>query len=304
MGTRFIPFSGFKLVGFLIATILIIVLLLALIRPPATIFVVTLQTERVHFSSGSAPISPWGLRDVLIHSLASNLEVDSTWKFSGSFQLASFVDVTVERIAHGPVTIAVEANNAKQSAGEFSNEREIRVGEAGEIVDFVITDLDARADSGITFVIPLTVHPSFEPAPRFDPEGNTPLLRAGKIRLLGIPWMGKKLFMVDEIILEPGDQIRIEEPDSPTSGFIAANEKPGLNVVYHVRARKLEIVRPGPQSYEISITLWDQLRYDPVVSLISAMVVAMSVLIVVLSGIITIWLGVKALRSQRNEKQA
>ena len=301
MRIRFIPFSRFKLVGFLLAPILIIVFLLVLIRPPATIFVVTLQTESVHFASGSAPISSWGLRDVLIHSLAPNLETDSTWMFSGSFQLAAFVDVTVERIAHGPVTIAMEANNAKRSAGEFSNDREIRVGEAGEIIDFVITDLDARADSGITFVIPLTVHPSFEPASRFDPEGNTPLLRAGKIRLLGISVIGKKLFMVDEVVLEPGDQIRIEEPDSPTSGFIAANERPGLNVVYHVRARKLEIVRPGPHSYEISTTLWDQLRYDPVVSLISAMVVAISVLIVVFSGIITIWLVVKDLKSQNNE---
>lgn len=250
-------------VGLLTATVIAAVLLDTSI---STTFNVTAQTERVRFFASDASPSRWVLDDVqLVHDHA-----DTAVAFSGYFQPAPGIEVLVERVARGPVYVHVQpwdtlnaAAPDRTSVGTFVSWEEKQGPVAGRSLEIFIGDLAARADSGTTFILPLTGIVESGREVGLEAGGSRAILRSGTVTMLGRSVFSERVFEAGSVGLRAGDQFRVDMQESPSLGFVLADDEPGLTAAYRSVAQQGLVVRPGGGEFLISVPWLDQLLNDP-----------------------------------------
>ena len=110
---RFVRATALLLAVIAAAGCVLVGLLALLGGARSTTFNVTATTERVEFTTGSAPDSRWHFENIEWREPFG----DSARSFSGGLQLAAGVAVFIERIGTGPLWIHLESETTDGSVG-------------------------------------------------------------------------------------------------------------------------------------------------------------------------------------------
>jgi len=265
---------------------------------------VTLRTEWLEFLNHDASPASWEITDAEVFDTRSG----QTRPFTGYYEPADSVRVTLERVSYGPLVIEVqsvrpESSNARSSVGTLVSEDGNRL-EAGDYLSILIPDIPARADSGSTILLPLVgdVARGGRPLGR-RASGSPAILRSGTVRLLGRslfsgrifghPLFSARTFEAGSTELGPGDVIEVHGTQwtDPAVGFVAVNEAPGMLATYRAIGTEAWVQRAGGGRHAISISLFTRLVHDPFFGFISFF----SAVVVLVSGVVTILLFVREL---------
>ena len=230
------------------------------LRPRPITFNVTANTERVEFFVDAKTDSRWVLEDVELFR-----DHQQTGAFSGAFQLGDQVDVIIQRIAFGPLWVHVQSRTPDGTAGMLFSEAEDPIGPAGRSMEIIVRGLQQRADSGRTVILALTGRVKVGRTAGFETETTNPVLRSGKVTMLGRALLGGRVFNAGTVELDTGDQIEVQEPAAAALGFVLADERPGLTAAYRAVGRRAEVSRPGGGLYNISISLLTRIVREPLV---------------------------------------
>ncbi|HEX5872090.1 MAG TPA: hypothetical protein VFY65_16790 [Longimicrobium sp.] len=238
-------------------------LVLAPLVNARTGFSIAGETEGMEFTTGGSPTSSWPVTRALLY----RSEFGEPERFSGSISFADSVHVRVERVALGSVRVRAEAARTGAPVGTLRNEADQVVATLLAPVWVEVDSIEARARAGETVVVPFTGRAELGGGPGHETGPRVPLLRSGAVRMIGVSLVVRRGFEAGAMPLEPGDQVRVPAPDAISSGYVVADDRPALNAVIRVRARTLHVERlGGSQGYSMSVSLFDVLRNDPVVS--------------------------------------
>jgi len=237
-----------------------VILGLTLLRVCST-FNATVQTETLSFRSGGAPMSRWPLRGARVFAAGSRTPA----VFSGMLEIRDSVDVSVQRIASGPLFIRLRAGNRRASVGRLYHESDDLAAVLPAVAEIVIDSVPQRAERGENIVLQFAGHASVGAELGFMTRVGAPVLREGNITMLGGNIIGPGKFDAGSFRLQPGDYLHVENPLSPAIGFIVADERPALTGIVRVLARSAQVDRAGGTGYRLSMSLFDQIWLDPVV---------------------------------------
>jgi len=235
-----------------------------LFNPITTIFNVTVKTERIEFTTIDNNNSRIVLHDA---SIATNDSIIYK-QFEGTFELGSNVDVTIERIAEGPIILIMTCSKCKSVGKLFDGEDGTMIYKAKNYLDFVITDIQTKAKEGISYIFKIDgkIEIGRNVALELFDESNA-ILRSGKVVLIGSSKFSNNCFEAGFEQLNLGDRLVFDNQESKGFGFVVVNEKAGMEAAYRVESKKARIIRPGPQKDRsgllISATFLDRLFNDP-----------------------------------------
>ena len=258
---------GIRVAVVAIVSIMVLTMLVVLVRatlqPVEATFNVTAQTELVTLKTTGAATSRWVLEDVEVirdHTVAR--------PFTGSFQLADGVEVSIERIGTGRLWIHAEnISKSGGGAGTFYSATEDPLGSAGRAVEIIVRDPARRAVAGKTLVLPVTGHVSSGSQAGIQTLGGNALLRSGRVTMLVRAMFGGKVFEAGTIELDLGDEFRVSEPNpaAPTMGLVVVDERAGMTAAYRVVGRGATVTRPGGATYPVSLSLLRRVAHEPYV---------------------------------------
>jgi uncharacterized protein YjbI with pentapeptide repeats len=281
--------------------------------PSPTTFNVTVDTERITYTTVGEPPSRIVLDSVEVFSETFAESAGSLSPFIGSFQVGPSAKVEIQRIGLGGLSIIVEAYETG-SAGRFFDEAGEPAGEAGSFVEFYVDDPSSRALEGQSAIIPLAgeVFPGRKVG--IETRGTTAILRSGKVTMIGrsIFWgLNDKIFEAGSVNLDMGDQFFVDTPQSEAFGFAVVNERPAMTAAYRVVGRRAHVVRPGPNAsssskvagYPVSISFLDRLLHDPIFQVLSLFFGGLVALTTIGSFVVK-WLTYRGRSFLRQDSQA
>lgn len=228
------------------------------IRSVETTFNVTASTELVKITADSFAMPRWELDGATI---VRGLESRST-AVSGSVEFVPAAEIRVQRVSGGPLRIIATAPEGFTSVGVLFDEDGIPVGEFDRRLLLSIPDVAGRARQGLSLVLPFSGR--VELGSGSAAETGRAIVRSGSIAMLGRTVVGGNRFEARSATLDAGDQFMVQRPVGPAVGFVRADERSGLTVVYRVLGRKGVVTRYGSQGYTVSASLRDRLLKDHV----------------------------------------
>ena len=272
----------------LVGVVLLGGLLSFVFYPLSTSFNVTAHTERLLFRTGPASDAVFDLSDVSVFDGST----DERQSFDGQFRVATGVEVRVERIALGPLRIALESTDGKAAGTYLRNDEP--VGQAGPYVEFSVADPPGRAREGRTVLVPVTG--VVEPGRNVGGGGGgtTSILRSGKVAMLGrsifSQWFAPngQVFNAGSISLDAGDQFRVVGAETPAYGFVVVDERPGMIAAYRVQGRQGVVSRPGPtvSGYSVSVSFLERILNDRLFRALSLLITGIVIVVTVLGFVI------------------
>tara|TARA_B100001063_G_C16769174_1_gene560486 strand:+ start:1144 stop:2019 length:876 start_codon:yes stop_codon:yes gene_type:complete len=255
--------SRLKKVLLTILILLPITLILLLSIPIATTFNVSVQTELITVEITDALNSKIPLQNAIIY----NREGDSIGLFDGDFKSSVGAEVNIERIANGPLSIQIEGKNNESAGSFYSKFTDFKTGDAQNFIEFVVTDIGEKADSGITQVIPINGKVDLGRNILFESFSNSSaILRHGEVVVIGKSLLTNTYYKSTTYQLNTGDEFRIINPVSKSYGFVIINENPGMSAAYKVIGDEGRILTPGPRDdssgYPVKLSLLSKLEND------------------------------------------
>ena len=201
--------------------------------------------------------STWDITDALMFS-GDNGQPQPV---SGLLSPASGVEVIVERISHGPISLTLIALS-DESAGKFLDlitRQELSLRNR-VVIKLVASELADRVRSGRASVFP------FEGDARVgDDSPGAAILRSGTVTTRGHSIVGRTLYEGATVELDPGDQFLVQATTSAGFGQIVVNEGPALTVVFHVVGSQGKVNSFGTAGYEVRSSFLDRILNDGVV---------------------------------------
>ena len=220
-----------------------------------TTYTVKVVTEIIALrASGLDLWPPWIITDALIFQDYS----PDGQPVSGSLYLASGVEVTVERISHGPMRLLLTAPS-DESAGQLfdqSTEESSRL-QSSVVIELSASDLAENVRSGQSTVFPFAGDARVGAA-----SPDAAILRSGTVTMFGHSIVGRTLYEAQTVELDPGDHFSVQATSSAGFGQIVVNEGPALTVVFHAVGRQGIVSRFGTAGYEVSTSLLDRILND------------------------------------------
>ena len=263
--------------------------LVVLAFPRETTFNVVAETERLDMKVDYQLPWRWTFEEAVLR------QAHSQGTFSGSLQLGFPVQVTMERVGHGDLSIAVthqtDQNKGCNAATLFGLDEEAQ-GRTSCEFDILVSDISGRASRGRTTVLTLEGDVSAGRPIGFQTQGSsTALLRSGRVTLrektmvLGAP------FDAGTKNLEAGDFFRVGILNQPTgaTGFVVVDERPAMTTAFRVVGKQASIERPGGGEVQIATGITSRLANDPLLqwllAVISAIVSVISVSAAIVGGL-------------------
>lgn len=246
----------------ILAVVVVIFVLLfpLLIDPITTTYNITANTEQLIITTKDGDGSRLPLYGVNIYTDTSRyLE-----NFDGVFEISRDVEITIDRIASGPVIITFESKGNAPTGFLYRSTDSKYFKETGPYLRIEINDINKRADEGQTTILPINGLVSIGRPIGFEVFGSsTALLRSGEIAMTGSSTFSKMTFDAGQKALNLGDQVIFEEQANKAIGFATINENPGMQVAYRVIAKTAKILKPGPREegkgLEVKATILDRL---------------------------------------------
>jgi hypothetical protein len=106
---------------------------------------------------------------------------------------------------------------------------------------------------------------------RHETLSSIPVLKSGKVRVVGKTIMGDEIYDAGTIILSTGDQFSVENPEVG-KGLIVADHQPGLSAVAYTLGKRAYVQRFGTKGYKVRSSLWVRFGNDPVIKALIAAV--------------------------------
>ena len=227
-----------------------------------TSYNVLAKSERIDIVTKGELNSKWNISNGKIFTISGQL-IES--KFSGSIDVYDSVKIEMERISQGLLAIRFyplkDGPVISYSKDNRIDNRNFR----NDAIEILINDIETSAKKGITHVFPFEgeVHLGIIP----DKKGSgdvSAVLRSGVVNMLGKNVLEEDAYFQGETEnLRLGD--RLIFPDTCISyGLISINEEPAMNINYRTMSKIAWITKPGmlTSKYPISVSLFDQWRYD------------------------------------------
>jgi hypothetical protein len=216
--------------------------------------------------TGSEPLSRWYFRNVRFFP---GLEPEGK-VVNGSLQLNSNVSIAVERIGSGPLRMRIQALNKEGSVGQLYNDSDEVNETLSSRVILVADDVEGRAKNGQRFVFPFAGGLDLDGASGFMGGAPYPIIRSGKVLLLGRTLLGSSHYEAGSVALEEGDSLRFIRCSGSAVGFIIVDDRPAITAVYRIVASKGNVSRFGSQGYDIGTSLAARIKNDGSVQLVWA----------------------------------
>ena len=231
-------------------------------------YVVSANTESVIIKSASPVGSRWFIND----AQAMTCDDDGDWwTFSGTIRIWAPTNITIERISEGPIKISIqsEPGNKGQVIAELSdfNTNTDRVAKGCLYIE--IANLRERARKGETIVLPVFGYMEIGREVRFETIKHIPVLRSGKVQLVGKTFLGGSIYDAGTITLGTGE-LFVVEGQKAGSGLVVADQQPGLTAVSHMVGERAYVHRFGTDGYKVRSSLWVRIVKDPVISTLVA----------------------------------
>lgn len=221
-----------------------ILILILLFEPIDTVFNITATTERIKIRT----IQPNSSRLVFDHVEIADVNEIIDTSFNGSFQLNGDVEVTVERVATGPVILEFRSD---ESTGKLYDAENNFLKDTPGFFEVVIKDIDTRLPQGRTILFPIEGDIDLGRSVDFEMPGEyNSILRSGELSMTGISGIFGEHFDAGAKELLLGDQLVFEEVKQGALGFVTVNENPGIQVAYRLSARHAKILKPGIKDSE------------------------------------------------------
>lgn len=252
----------------ILVTIVLFVLVLKLLHmvffdPITTTFNVTVNTERIDYTT----IDKNNSRLILASAELADMDSILSENFEGTIDLNSNVKVTIERIAFGPISIIIESDIA-ESIGKVYNGNDGKLFHiAKDFLEIYIYDIVKKTEEGQTFIFSIDGDVNIGRSVNFEIFGeSTALLRDGEVKMIGKTKFSNDFFEAGSKQLNLGDRLVFDKIQSKTFGFVTINENAGMKAAYRVTSKEARVIKPGPQGenngYTISASLLDRLLKD------------------------------------------
>ena len=215
-----------------------------LLSPFDTTFQVVAETERIVMTVNHQLPWRWTFeRSILRHGMHQGA-------FSGSLQLGFPVEVTIERVGHGSLWIAIRHQTGQdhkcRSATLFGPDEEALEPVPCEF-DITVSDIPGRAAQGQTTVLALEGEISAGRPLGFQTQGSgTALLRSGRVTLREATFISRRSYDASIQDLYAGDFFRVTEvnPEIIARGFIGVDERPAMTAAFRIVGKEGTVERP------------------------------------------------------------
>ncbi|MEO5358325.1 MAG: formylglycine-generating enzyme family protein [Nitrospirae bacterium YQR-1] len=224
-----------------------------------TTFSITAQVERVEFITDDNQSIEWSLKNSVI---LENGDDSSKRTFTGLLTIETASNVIVERVSNGPLTISINSMQDNKTVGTFLSENDLTSTQAGKKIGITIDNITKYVNNGQTILLPIIgkdVRLGITIWNRL--RGSTAILRSGKVTMLGKTILSD-VFNVGENTLDAGDQIKVEDEESLSYGFVLLDERAAMTASYRAIGKQAKITRPGGHNYSISTTIYNRLMKD------------------------------------------
>lgn len=246
------------------AIVVAVVALSMLVAPSPTVFDVVAETERVSMTYRGDRRLPWrwNVEDATIRRGMSEVP------FSGSVQLGFPVEVTMERVAHGSLSILIEhettAEGTCRNATLFGLNEEVWEAVPCRF-ELLVSDISGRAARGQTTLLTLEGQISAGRPIGFQSQATgTSILRGARITLREKTWLFRSRYDADTRSLGAGDFFQVGEIDQSTraTGVAIMDERPAITAAFRVVGTTATIERPGGGTSELYTDIFTRLRND------------------------------------------
>jgi hypothetical protein len=249
-------------------------------------YVASARTEWVRIKSfNSKGISKWHIESVDVM-----YPCDSKWqKFSGLITIQPPFEITIERISDGPMLIEIKNTSKQNNTGIVklqSNEADT-LNFAKECLVIRVNNLSQRARKGKTIVLPTNGYMEIGREVRHETHSKIPVLKSGKVQVIGKTIYGKDIYDAGTIALNIGDHFSVEDPKAGNC-LVVADKQPGLSAVSYTLGKRAYVHRFGTEGYKIGSSLWVRIEKDPV---IQALILAFFFILSALAGWRRWWKG-------------
>jgi hypothetical protein len=227
-----------------------------------TTFSVTARTETlklVTFDSGQRP--SWYVSNARMYEM-----FDSVGRaVSGLFTPAAGSEVVIERISQGPMRILCGTPDSATGAGVFQEDGHNSTDLLPSRVVFVVGPLRGNPEAVESSIFPLVGQIEVGRVLEWVARRRSGVLREGKVSLIGHSIVGGFRFDAGGVELDEGDQFSVEDVSGPAYGQFILDERPGVTVVFRVKASRGVITRFGSLGYNLGTSAKDRLAHDPVI---------------------------------------
>lgn len=227
-----------------------------------TVFNVSIDTEYIEYKTIDNNNSRLILKEAYIDT-ENDLYLP---KYTGSLELNSHINVSIERISLGGIEIEANCNECSSVGRLYSDSDELKA-KLGSSIYVFIPYSDSSSVNGITHLFRIDGEIDAGRHIGFEQLGESnPILRGGKVDLLGQSRFGNKYFQASTVEVNIGDRIEFDKPLSKSYGFVIINEMAGMKASYRIMAEEMRIIRPGPRTIndgqKFTATFLDSLYND------------------------------------------
>lgn len=259
-----------------IVLLLLVGALRLLIFPGSTTYSVETETDRLRFESVDAPPSMLFMENVEVLTP----DASSGMVFTGFIELASQVEVQIDRVGMGPLHIGIrklrndEGLESPEDANPGSVGRLLSLSEevvldAGTRLDIFADSMLERSRAGNTFLIPISGNVTSGREVMMETNRSTSVLRSGVVSLLAGTVFGAGSFEARSVRLGLGDRFVIERPLGSSVGLVHIDESPSLSAAYRVVGSDGRIDRAGGSTFMLNVSWFDRVVNDPIFGALS-----------------------------------
>ncbi len=230
-------------------------------------YVASANTETVHIQSLKMGVSQWYIEAAKTRGSCEG----EFQKFSGVLRVQSPVKIVIERISSGPMRIIIKSatKSEDQVVAKLHDMETDTDTFATGCLSILIENLSERAHAGKTTVLAVNGYMELGREVRHETLGSIPVLKSGKVQLIGTTLLGNVIYDAGTIMLNTGDLFSVKNPVAG-KGLIVADQKPGLTAVSYTLGEQAYVQRFGTRGYKVSSSLWVRFEKDPVIKALTA----------------------------------
>lgn len=230
-----------------------------------TSYSVLAKSERVDITTYKELSTKWSIEGANIYDL-DGFPVEKN--FRGTIDVFDSVKIEIERIGSGNVFITLYSLKGGPIITYTKANDDVRHKDTISSIQGVsieINDIKKKSDQGLTHTFPFSG--KVELGRIADEKGygdGSAVLRSGEINMLGKNEIEEDAYFQGETEkLRTGDKLIF--PDNAFSvGIININEEPCMTINYRTESKEAWLIKPGmlTNKYKISVSIFDQWRYD------------------------------------------
>ncbi len=242
-------------VGLAVLVVPIVLVGSLMLKSSPTTYTVEAVSEVVEVEVDGQTVPRWVVSGARVRVDAAEQGVGEQFQV----QISPQSSLRFERIGLGPLLIVARGNDGGRAATLFDlGEREFAV--ASELA------LQLQPSQGQVVLLPFAGEAKIGDTLYSQTHGASPILRSGRVRLLGQTLLRSGRFQAGGTSLEAGDRFEVKAKDFENrggSGFIRMDDAPGFEVVYRAEGREGLVSRFGSPGYRLAPSLWARLTSDP-----------------------------------------